>query len=91
MNSVTPKPKRVILLFKSEEPNSGIIKAFLRYSGQSENEYEQNCHYTHLDPDRHITKWSHIVLDMNASTNETVDLKIVPHEIYKIKTEEDRL
>lgn len=85
-------PKRIVLLVKSEQSDSDIVKAFLRYVNQSEDEYEQNFHYVHLDPDRDgSARWSHIILDMSASINPNADLKAIPHAIYKMQVNEDGL
>jgi hypothetical protein len=45
-------PKRVVLLFKLDDPNDDIIHAFLRYSNRQESEYHMNKHAVHLDPER---------------------------------------
>lgn len=84
--------RRVILLVKAVDSDSDVVKAFLRHSSRSEKEYEHNDHYIHLDPDRQgEIQWSHIVLDMNASTAAAVNLWRVPHEIYKARSKDDRL
>lgn len=84
--------KRVVLLIKTAKPDHEVVKAFLRRSNHSEDEYEHNSHYIHLDPDRQgAAKWSHIVVDMNAAAEQTVNLASLPHEIYKTKSGEDTL
>jgi len=82
--------KRVVLLFKLQNDNGDIIRAFLRHSHLPESEYTEHKHWTHLDPQRWETDYTrytaHIVIDMNSSSIESPDLSTLPHEIYKVKT-----
>ena len=73
-----------MLLFKVEEADEDIVKAFLRYCHRPESEYEENKHFIHLDPDRSGTT-AHIVIDMNRENMERPDLSSLPHEIYKVR------
>ena len=83
----TYTPKRVVIIVKSVKSDEEIVKAFLRYSERSEEEYEGNQHYIHLDPDRKgQDSWSHIILDINAPKAPNCDLQSVPHEIYKVRS-----
>lgn len=84
--------KRVVLLFKldyDDYNNDDIIKAFLRYCGHAESEYDENKHYTHLDPKRHenAAQTAHIVIDFNEADVESPDLLSLPHEIYKVRVD----
>ena len=82
-------PNRVLLLVKSPKSDEAIVKAFLRQSQRPEEEYEENIHYIHLDPDRKgLQSWSYIVLDMNFGTAPESDVNNVPHEIYKVRSVE---
>ena len=76
--------KRVVLLFKLQNDDEDIVKAFLRYAQHPESEYEENNHFIHLDPDRG-EKTAHIVIDMNKDNVESPDVSTMPHEIYKVK------
>lgn len=76
--------KRVVLLFKLDNDDEDIVKAFLRHCHHPEGEYEENKHFIHLDPDRG-EKTAHIVIDMNKDDIESPDIPMLPHEIYKVK------
>lgn len=92
MGSATSDVNRVVLLVKSEASDDDIVKAFLRYSNDSEHEYEQNRHYIHLDPDRSgSSRWSHIILDMNASDQPAPTPQDIPHEIYRTQARQNEL
>jgi hypothetical protein len=81
-------PKRVILLFKLQNDDKEILKAFLRHSHRPETEYEENKHHFHLDPARHEhlnTATAHIVIDIDVDQIEHPDLTTLPHEIYKVR------
>jgi hypothetical protein len=79
-------PRRVVLLFKLEDPDEDIVKAFLRYCRRSESEYEENKHFIHLDPERSgSVSLAHIVIDMNKDDVKDPDFSTLPHEIYKVK------
>jgi hypothetical protein len=81
--------KRVVLLFKLQNDDDDIVKAFLRYCHLPESEYEENKHYTHLDPERwqrdYTQYTAHIVIDMNKDNIKSPDVLTLPHEIYKVK------
>jgi hypothetical protein len=76
--------KRVVLLFKLQNDDEDIVKAFLRYCHHPESEYEENKHFIHLDPDRG-QKTAHIVIDINKDDIESPDLSNLPHEVYKVE------
>lgn len=58
---------RVMLLFKSDESDEDIVKAFLRQTNRPESQYESNEHFIHLDPDR--TADSNIELNITHQLN----------------------
>ena len=84
-------PQRILLNVKSPKSDEEVVKAFLRFAQRSEDEYENNQHYIHLDPNRRGNEsWSHIVLDMNARKVSTSNLDDILLEIYKAKSEDPR-
>lgn len=90
MDFTRESSSRVIILSKSLKSNEEIIKAFLQQSGRSEDEYERNIHFFHLDPDRTSEKWSYIIIDIESNKTES-DLNNLPHQIYKMSSTNDNL
>ena len=84
----------MVLLFKLNDSDQVIIYAFLRRPDRSVNEYYPNRHAVHLDPGRHEhgsgTYLAHLVIDMEADDLQNPALATLPHEIYKVKHDEDR-
>ena len=92
-NAATP-PRRVLTIVKSSKSDEEILKAFLRFGKRSDNEYENNQQYIHLDPDRRGQEsWSYLVLDMDVQEVPNCNIDDINLEIYKAKSEkpEDEL
>ena len=86
-------PKRVVLLFKMGEFDQDIVQAFLRYSARPETEYFTEKLAIHLDPGRQeheAAKYlAHLVIDIDADRLQAPNLTSLPHEIYKVRHNED--
>lgn len=96
--TVKAQPKRVILRLRVEEfdgrdPSeyNDAIKAYLAFAQRPTSELEENKHYAHIEPfqaaDIPQTAF-HITLDMDKDSIQAPNFEILPHEVYRIRRDE---
>jgi len=97
--SVTkPQPKRVILRLRVNQfegrdtsEYDDAIKAYLTFAKRPTSELATSKHYAHIEPfqDPEIPQTSfHIILDMEKDMREDSNLQNLPHEIYRIRRDD---
>lgn len=92
------QPRRVVLRLRVHEfEGSGsfeydkAIQAYLVFAGRPTSELEENKHFAHIEPfqDPELQQTSfHIVLDMEKDLLKNTDLQSVPHEIYRVRRDQ---
>jgi|SRR5450432_272611 len=104
-NTLTPKPKRVILRlrvneFEGEgrrwEQHVDAIKAYLIWAGRQASEcegpFKKRKHFAHVEPFQQpeLKQTSfHVVLDMEQHLLESPNLNNVPHEVYRVRRNQE--
>ena len=92
------QPKRVILRLRVNQCEGrdtseydDAIKAYLTFAKRPSSELAANKHYAHIEPfqDPDIPQTSfHIILDMEKDMLEGSNLQNLPHEIYRIRRDD---
>jgi hypothetical protein len=90
---MTLPSKRVILRIpvndicdQSSDDYTNIIKAYLNFSDQSADNFEN--HGIHIEPFQspELKQTScHIILDVNKHSVESPNLQEMPHEVYRVR------
>jgi len=92
------QPKRVILRLRVRDFEGGnsfeyidAIKAYLAFAKRPTSELEENKHYVHIEPfqDPELQQTTfHITLDINKDLLDQPNFQDLPHEVYRIRRDE---